>query len=214
MKEKIILKAKVRNGTGKGIARKLRQRGMVPAVIYGHNTKPISLSIDEPALKKVAKSEAGLTRLIDLTIENGGEEPIKKIAMIKDIQVGPVKRNYIHVDFYAIQMDEKITVQVKLHLSGKAKGVEEGGILQHTLREIEISCLPERIPEHVDVDISSLKIGDSLHVQDISLPEGIDVLTDSGHVLVTILPPIVEEKKEAPEEAETETETETIKEEV
>jgi large subunit ribosomal protein L25 len=99
-------------------------------------------------------------------------------------------------------MDEKVSTFVKIRSSGKAKGEEEGGIFQHNLREIEIFCLPDLIPEHVDVDVSSLKIGDSIHVKDISLPEGIDILTDKDQTLLTVLPPIVEEKEEIPEEEE------------
>jgi large subunit ribosomal protein L25 len=202
MRETISLKAKVRDKAGKEIARKLRKNGRIPAIIYGRNTKPISLSVDEIAISKLFATEVSLTKLIELTIENGDEKPIKKVTMIKDVQVDPVKRNYIHIDFYEVRMDEKVSTLVKVRFLGKAKGVEEGGVFQHNLRELEISCLPDLIPEYIDVDISSLKIGDSIHVKDISLPEGIDMLTAKDQSLLTVLPPIVEEKEEIPEEEE------------
>ncbi len=136
--------------------------------------------------------------------------------MIKEIQVDPVKQTILHVDFYAISMDKKISLEVPITLTGTAVGVSEGGILQQVRRTLEISCLPDRIPEALEIDVSNLAIGDSLHVSDLEIPEGIEVLAEERLTVVTVVPPTkVEEiepeilEEEEGEEVEEEEVTET-----
>ena len=139
--------------------------------------------------------------------------------MIKEIQVDPVKQNILHVDLYAISMDKKISVEVPITLTGTAVGVsDEGGILQQVSRTLEISCLPDRIPEAFELEVTALAIGDSLHVSDLEIPEGIDVLVEEQLTIASVVPPtaveeiepeVLEEEEEEGEEVDEEAEAET-----
>ena len=144
--------------------------------------------------------------LIDLEIRKG-DQPERKVVMVKDIQIDPLQRAILHTDFYEVAMDEMVTVEVPIHLVGKPEGTKMGGILEQVQRVIEIQCLPGDIPKSVDIDVSSLKIGDSIHVQDIQV-EKAKILSDTNLTIATVVPPLAEEKVveevavEAPEEAE------------
>jgi large subunit ribosomal protein L25 len=193
--ERQELAVKVRNAIGKGVARKLRSEGQIPAVFYGHRTEPIHLSLDPAELKKVINS-GGRNALITLRFDREKE----RVAMLKDLQVSPIKREYIHADLYEVLMDEKITSRVPIHFVGKAAGVKEGGIEQHARRELDVRCLPASLPDHIEVDVTNLAVGDSLHVRDLKLPEGVEVLDQAGDTVVSIVAPAAE-KILTPEEA-------------
>jgi len=206
MAEQIKLSATSRTEKGKGVAKRLRREGKLPAVVYGHKTDPIALTIDSKQLLKLIVEGKSEHKLFGLSIEGNGK-PIEKIVMIKELQIDPLKRNFLHVDFFEVAMDEEITLSLVIKLVGEAPGVEMGGMLQQVRREIEIKCLPSQIPDTVEIDVSALNIGDSVHLNDIQLPEGIKVLDDADLTIATVLAPVVEKEVE-PEEVEGELEEE------
>jgi len=186
--ETVALNAQSRKETGKGVARSLRRQALIPAVFYGPKVEPVPLALRSKEVEKVVSSEAPENILIDLNIENG-EATQSHRAMIKEIQVDPVKQTILHVDFYAISMDQKISLEIPISLTGAPVGVSEGGILQQVSRTIEVSCLPDQIPEVLVLDVSDLAIGDSLHVSDLEIPEGIELLVEEKLTVATVIPP-------------------------
>ena len=193
--EKIALTAQIREKAGKGVARGLRRNQMVPAVIYSHG-KSTPISMGNKDITKVLNTEGGEHALINLKIE-GGKDGAEKLALIKDYQIDPISGKLIHVDLMEVAMNEKVKVQVAVHITGSAAGVKEGGILQYGLRSLELECLPNLIPDSIEVNVSDLKINESLHVRDIKVAEGIRILTESDSTIATIQPPISDAKLEA-----------------
>ncbi|MFW5809486.1 MAG: 50S ribosomal protein L25/general stress protein Ctc [Halanaerobium sp.] len=196
--ERHSIEAELRTETGKGAARKIRRNGLIPGVVYGRGNEPRSIKIDPLDIEKLLQSNA----IFDLTFV--GEDGEESTVIIKDYQKDVIKQDLLHVDFQFISMDEKITVSVPMHLEGEAVGVRDGGVLQQLLREIEIDTLPAEIPEEITIDISELEVGESLSVADLDLPEGIDLVTDSDEVIVTVVTPteLAEEDEETEEEEE------------
>jgi large subunit ribosomal protein L25 len=201
--ELIELKTNIRTTVGNGPARRLRQTGQVPAVLYGPKTESVLLSVNKSDLDLVLKKGRSSQIILNLVIQNNGETYTRP-AMIKELQVHPVSRRYLHIDFYEIDMDRKITVGVRVVTTGKSVGVERGGILQIIRRELEVQCLPFEVPESIVIDITDLDMGDSVHVEDISLDGEVEFLGESNLTVVTILTPKLEEEPEAEEEAEEE----------
>jgi large subunit ribosomal protein L25 len=175
--------------TGKGAARDLRRRGRIPAVIYGHHREPQALDIDAIAATRLLQAIGSAATLVDVTIT--GREPVK--VLIREVQRNPVRPvDIIHLDLYEISADEKITVEVPVHLVGIPDGVRNsGGVLDHLLHEIEIRVLPKDLPSHVDVDVTALTIGHGVFVRDITVPNA-EVLTDPGQPICTVVPPRTE----------------------
>jgi len=198
--ETIELKTTVRNTVGNGPARELRRQGRIPAVLYGPGKEPVLLSIDQNEFEKILKNQKTGHLLLDLVIRNGKES--KRTAMIKELQTNPVSQAFLHVDFYEISMDRKIRVNVPVVAIGKAQGVELGGILQTVRRELEVLCLPGEIPASFEIDITNLDIGDSIHVEDIPLAEGVEISADVNFTVITVLSPKMEAEEEAEEEGE------------
>lgn len=196
--ERHSIEAELRTETGKGAARKIRRNGLIPGVVYGRGNEPRSIKVDPLDIEKLLHSNA----IFDLTFV--GEDGEESTVIIKDYQKDVIKQDLLHVDFQFISMDEKITVSVPMHLEGEAVGVRDGGVLQQLLREIEIDTLPAEIPEEITIDISELEVGESLSVADLDLPEGIDLVTDSDEVIVTVVTPteLAEEDEETEEEEE------------
>jgi len=195
-----FLIAELREKTGKGVARKLRAKGFVPAIFYGPRTQSIPISVEVKALRKTLQTEAGENVLIELDIKRNGESD-KKVVMLKDVQIDALSGDILHADFYEIAMDETLKVEVPLNLLGKPEGTKLGGILEQIRRSIEIECLPGDIPKRIDIDVSGLKIGDSIHVRDLKI-EKVKILSDPNLTIATVVPPTVEEK--VAEEAVTE----------
>jgi len=189
--EQINLKAQIRKTVGNGPARLLRREGRVPAVLYGSKIETILLSIDIKDFEHILKEASVGSVLLNLQIQNG--KTSSRSAMIKELQTHPVSGQFLHVDFYEIDMQKKITAKIPVVAKGKSIGVEEGGLLQYARRELEVLCLPTAIPEAIEVDISDLDIGDSIHVEDISLAGDIEIPADTNFTVVTILAPKVEE---------------------
>jgi large subunit ribosomal protein L25 len=191
--ERPVLKAEIREGTGKGAARKLRGQGLIPAIFYGARAQTVPLVINPKELSLTLQTEAGGNVLIDLEIRKGDQSE-RKVVMVKELQYDHFQKNALHTDFYEIAMDVLVTVEIPIHLVGKPEGTKMGGILDQVRRTIEIQCLPGDIPKSIDMDVSSLKIGDSVHVKDIHL-EKAKILSDSNFTIATVVPPIAEEKK-------------------
>jgi len=198
--EQLDLKAQVRKTTGKGLARALRREGRIPAVLYGPKTDSMMLSIDFKEFEQIVKKANVGSVLLNLQIQNG--ETLTRPAMIKELQTNPVSGAFLHIDFYEIDMQRKINVSVPVVTRGKSAGVEEGGLLQIVRREIELFCLPTAIPESIEVDISDLTIGDSIHVREITLPGDVELPEDIDFTVITVLAPKVEEEVVEEEELE------------
>lgn len=190
------LAAKVREAKGKGAAKQLRREKKIPAIFYGSGSEPIMLFIEESELKKLLKSAASENIILGLQIETEkGTE--KKMVMLKELQSDPLKDKYLHADFYEISMDRELTLNIPVVLVNTPVGVENGGILQHVRRELEISCLPDKVIESIEVDVSGIDIGESIHIDDIDLPDGI-TSTQEGNLTIAVVnaPSIVEEEVE------------------
>lgn len=194
---KAAISAQPRDGTGKGSARKLRATGRVPAVIYGHGEETRLLSVDAHELVTLFSKIRVENTVITMNIE-GEKSPSR--ALVREVQRHAFREDVLHVDFYQIHAGEAITVEVPIRVVGASPGVKEGGILQHALDAVEVRCLPDRIPETLEVDISGLEIGDSIHVGDIPQPEGVEFLVDAERtvcsVMAPILAPVTEEEEE------------------
>ena len=201
--ELIELKTKIRTTTGNGPARRLRMSGQIPAVLYGPKTDSVLLSVNKIDLEQVFKKGGIGQVILNLVIQKNGETSTRP-AMIKELQTHPVSRNFIHIDFYEIKMDQKITAKIPVVTTGMAKGVELGGMLQIIRRELEVECLPLAVPESIEIDISDLDIGDSIHVGQIRIEGEIEFLEDDNYTVVTVLSQKHEEELEEEEEAEEE----------
>ena len=197
-----------RAGTGKGAARSLRREGKVPGVIYGHDRAAEAVAVDTMALSKLLGGISAGTTVVDVAID--GRAPVK--ALIREIQRDALRpARILHLDLYEVRADEVVTVEVPVHLTGTADGVRNfGGVLDHSLRELEIEVLPGDIPEHIELDVTALTIGHSLFVRDIK-PEKFTILNDPDTPICTVVAPRSEEAPAVPEEPTATTEPELIR---
>ena len=193
--EKIALTAQVREKAGKGAARGLRRNKMVPAVLYSHG-KSTPIAMSHKAVTTILNSEGGKHALINLKLE-GTKKAGDRMALIKDYQIDPISGALLHVDLMEVAMNEKVKIQVAIHIAGTAIGVKEGGILQYGQRQVDVECLPTQIPDALSIDITALKMNESLHVKDIKAPAGVKILTDVDATIASIQPPISDAKLEA-----------------
>jgi large subunit ribosomal protein L25 len=212
--EKIVLKADIREGLGKIASKHLRKEGVVPGVIYKDGKAGMNVQVDQNDLWHAMHTEAGENAIITMDI-SGGKESSQKTVIVKELQTHPLTENFLHVDFHEISLKDKLTVKVPLVVKGEAVGVKEDeGILAQLIWELEVECLPTDIPEHIDIHVDELRIGDAIHVKDITAPQGVELLDDPEQVAATVHPPKAEEEAEeeaaAAEEAG-ETEPEVIK---
>jgi large subunit ribosomal protein L25 len=195
--ERLSINAERREVQGKGSARSLRREDMIPAVLYREG-KAQSIKLARKELSKLINTISGEQVIVDLHFA-GGE---KKLALLKDYQVDPVSRELLHTDFFEVSLTEAIRVSVHVVTVGEPIGVKrDAGILQYALREVEIQCLPDKIPGKIEFDISKLELGQSVHVSDLKFEEGIKVLTDPGDVIVTVLAQAAEQAPVAEEVA-------------
>lgn len=186
----VQLAAEPREGTGKGVARKLRAAGKVPATLYGAGVEPQSIAVDARALGHVLHTEAGRNVLIDLQVN--GET---LLTLAREIQRDPLRGSFIHIDLMRINRDQAISVDVPIHVEGESPGVKEGGVVEHHLWNVKVECLPSDVPDNIVAEISTLAIGDSLHVSDLRVPEGCTILTDPEEIVLGVVVP------QKPEEA-------------
>ncbi|MDP2647374.1 MAG: 50S ribosomal protein L25/general stress protein Ctc [Desulfobacterales bacterium] len=198
--EILELKTKVRTRTGNGPARTLRRDNQIPGVLYGPGIAPVSLSVYIKELEKVLKKREVSHVLLNLVIQNGTE--YTKIAMIKELQTHPVSQQYLHVDFYEVALDRKIRVNVPVVTRGNAAGVALGGVVEIVRRELEILVFPNEIPDVIEVDITNLNIGDSVHLDEIPLSGDMEMVAESNFTVVTVSAPKAEETEEGEKEAQ------------
>jgi len=203
--EQITLKATLRDTRGKEAAKRLRNEGLVPGVVYHRGEKSVPIVLVNKDISRILRGESGENVLISLTIEK--EKKKSRAVIIKEVQQDPVKRHILHVDFNEISLTEKITVEVEVIAQGESIGVkQEGGVLDHPLRIVKVQCLPTDIPKHIDVDISGLKLGGSIHVKDLVVSDKIKVLTDPESLLFQVKLPVEEKAEDATTEGASEPE--------
>ncbi|NLC38695.1 MAG: 50S ribosomal protein L25 [Clostridia bacterium] len=193
-----ILQAEKRQEVGKGAVGRLRRRGMVPAVLYGADNLNLNLALPLRELNKFLAS-FGANALVKLSVAGDREYS----TLLREVQRDAVKQEVIHLDFMEISMTEKLSTSVPIRITGEAKGVKEGGVIQYLLRELDIECLPADLPEAIMVDVGELGIGEQILVEDLILPEGVTALTEGDTQVVSVVAPRLEEEK-GPEEEEAE----------
>jgi len=180
----VKLVAEPREGTGKGVARKLRAAGRVPAVLYGHGMDSTALSVDARDLYHVLHTGAGTNVLVDLVVDGSDH-----LIIPRDVQRDHIQGRFIHVDFLAVRRDEKLQLSIPVRIVGESVGVKAGGVVEHHLWELEVESLPGDVPEAIDADISNLEIGMSLRVSDLVAPKGATILTDPEESVVAVQQP-------------------------
>ena len=213
--KQILLNTRIREGSGKKAVHKVRATGDIPGILYGHKEEPISLIVPEHDLWQILHHATSEHLILKLKVEDSTEGEV--LTLVRDVQHHPVTGDILHIDFQRISMDEKIKVGVPIELNGSARGVKEfGGVLDHGVREVNIKCTPEEIPESLPIDVSEMDIGDSIHLSEITMhyPQ-LEFLDDSNLTLAHVSPPkkleILEgegEEEAAEEEAEGEEATE------
>ena len=192
-----VAEATIRTQSGKGTAREIRRKGRIPAVLYGQGNSRL-IQLDPKAIQNILTAQAGSTGLISLTIE--GDEPAQqRTAVIQDVQRDPIEGSLLHVDLLEVSMDKPVRVKVPVHITGAVPiGVKrDKGVVNQPMRELHIECLPNVIPDQLDVDASALEINQGIHVRDLQVVEGIKILDDPGGMVVNVTAPISEEKLSA-----------------
>jgi large subunit ribosomal protein L25 len=203
MAKQVKLSAQTRPGSGRSAVNKIKAQGSVPAVIYGGKEKPQNLQVSSRDIKVLLSHAVGENILVDLEITDGGKTS-SKLALIQEIQHAPLGGAVLHVDFHAVSQNELLQASIPVEALGEAAGVKSfGGILEQNMRQLEVKCLPKDLPEIISVDVSNLNIGDSIHVSDIKLPEGVTAVPDASFTVFHVVAPTVEEVKPAAAEAPT-----------
>lgn len=187
--ETLEIQVEARDKQRKRDARRLLRSGKIPAILYGPKTAAVGLALDK---KEFSRRVAGLQGSHLVRLKSGAAALAEKVALVKDMQFHPISGDVIHADFYEVDLTAKIQVHVPLHFVGKAAGIARGGILQPIVRELEVECLPLDIPEFFNVDVTALDIGDSVHIEDLQMPEGVVSIAEENLALVSVVPPTVE----------------------
>jgi large subunit ribosomal protein L25 len=173
-----------REVSGKEVSKKIRKEGRVPAVVYGGHREPVAITVDRKSVAElITRSEHGRRSIFLLKITGTDQQ---RHAMIKEIQIDPISRKMIHIDFVRVMMDEVIKVNVPVHLSGTARGVKEGGVLDWQIRELHVECLPNAIPDAIEVNVDDVGVHQYVHVSDLKAPEGVKILEDPERVVVGV----------------------------
>jgi large subunit ribosomal protein L25 len=191
----ILIEATPREAGSSNAARRMRRERLLPAVVYGGGKESNPITLDPIEIISILKSESGQNTIFRLKVGDGGEE---ENVMIFDVQIDPLSRTLLHADLVRIAMDVAIEVSVPIHLKGEPRGVvEDGGVLDHSLRELLVSCLPGNIPESIDIDVSHLEINDSIRVSDLVIPPDVTLEVDPTRSVASVVPPVSEEELEA-----------------
>ncbi|MHC4246672.1 MAG: 50S ribosomal protein L25/general stress protein Ctc [Planctomycetota bacterium] len=198
-----ILKAEKRDARGKGVARKLRAAGRLPAVVYGQGGEALSITLDTAETSQLFHAISVENTIVDLSVE--GEESFQ--TLVREIQVHPFRPDVMHVDFYRLQKGVKVDVEIPVHLIGTPVGVKTGGgILQQVVYELPVKVIPSMIPESFDIDVEAIEVGGSIHVSDLTLPEGVEEIgLDADQTICTVVLPravVAEDEEEGDEDAE------------
>src|ERR1700693_2557388 len=180
----VTLEVSGRDGTGKSVVRKLRQQGHVPGVVYGGHRDPVAITVDRKAITDlIQRSQHGVRSVFLLKMAGTDQQ---RHAMIKDIQIDPIRRKMMHVDFIRVVMDEAVRVTIPVVVTGTPIGVKEGGLLDFQVRDLHVECLPNAIPDKIEIDISNLGIHNYFRISDLSLPQNVKVLDDLDRVVVGV----------------------------
>jgi large subunit ribosomal protein L25 len=190
--EEILIRAQQRQGTGKSIVKKLRKDGWLPAVVYGRDTQPMPVTVSAKEWEKLTK-HVRRNVILTLEIDEAGSMS-KRPVMVKEVQRSVIGEKILHVDFLQVSMERMIEVEIPVELIGEARGIANNGMVEQHLRSIMVECLPTKIPEKIQIDVSELDIGDSYHVNQISIP-GVKLLEHPDVAIVTVTPPEAEEVK-------------------
>jgi large subunit ribosomal protein L25 len=197
MAQQAKLKAQKRTAIGRNSVKKIKEQGLIPATMYGSEEKPLNLQVDARALSTVLGHASSDHVLVELEIADG-DQSTHRLVLIQEIQHHPLKRQFLHVDFQAVSATEKITSEVPIEAIGEAIGVRTfGGLLEHSLRTLEVECFPQDLPDIIEVDVSNLNIGESLHVRDLKLPPGVEAITDGDLTAISVVASRVGEEAEA-----------------
>lgn len=201
MAKKLLLKAKSRSETGKGAVKRMRAQGVVPAVIYGAHTKPLNVTVALQDLELVLHHGSSENVLVDLQVDEGGKTN-NRLALIQEVQHHPCEDSILHIDFHEVLATEKIRTTVPVRPIGEPSGVKNsGGILEYVMRELHVECLPQDLPDVIEVNVEKLEISQSIHVGDITAPNGVALLDDKGQTVFLVAAPITEEELAAMTEA-------------
>jgi large subunit ribosomal protein L25 len=191
------LKVEVRDGTGKGVARKIRATGLVPGVVYGRGADPVLISVEARELFHTLHTDAGMNVLVELRVDGD-----KVLAMPREVQRDFIRGEFKHVDFIRIARDEKIAVEVPIQIVGESHGVKEGGVIEHHLWNLHVEAFPQDVPTSIEADISELGLNESLKVSQLTLASTLTVLTDPEETVVSVVPPqVLRVEEEGAEEA-------------
>jgi large subunit ribosomal protein L25 len=191
--DRVKLEVQARDERGGKAARAIRAAGSVPGVIYRAGADSTAIAVDGRALRQAVSGPGGMYALLDVTVDG---DKRARTAIIKDLQLDPVRDRVIHIDLHEIPLDQKIGTVVQVHLEGEPEGVGMGGVLSQPTHELRISVLPTEIPEVLQADVSALQIGDALRLSDLTVPEGVEVIDDPDTVIATVTAPIAEEELE------------------
>lgn len=188
--ERLQIKAQPRTVFTKGHLKQLRRTGFVPGIVYGKKEEPVPVAVDAKDITAILNAPTGVNTLVDLAIEGHAPTTVIMKELARDILISD---RYLHVDFMRISLTDKLELNIPIVLAGEAPGVKEGGVLQQTLREVTLKCLPTNIPEQIELDISGLQMGESLTVADLTVPEDTEIVSDLEEVIVTVVAPQTEE---------------------
>ncbi len=203
------LKVEMRQGSGKGAARRLRSDSKLPGIIYGRGEESIKVQVDPAEIRAAVRSHEGSLPVFSIVGVKEAEKLSGSVVLVRELQTDPVTHEYLHVDLMKVDLSKQITVEVPLHFTGKPLGLKMGGIVDEPVRKLEVMCSPTDIPEFIEVDITNLNVGDSVHVKEIRLPSGCSVDTSVDFTVVSVIVPkrikeTEEEVVEAPVEEKVE----------
>ena len=199
-KKQVKFIGKIRDASGKGSSRSLRRSGFIPAILYGAEEQNKLLSIEKKSAEINFRHVSSHNIMADLIIDEGNTNTTLK-TIVKEVQTNPITGEILHMDFYHIGSNQPVSLSIPVRLVGECPGVKEGGILEHDLREIPVEGLPDLLPENIDIDVSELKMGESIYVKDIKVSDGVRILLEPEHTIVTVLAPKVEVEAAPAEEA-------------
>ena len=192
MAKQLKISAQIRLTTGRSAVKKIKQQGLVPAVVYGGRDKPISLTLNAREITTLLAHATSEHVLVDLEIKDGNAST-SRLALIQEVQHDAIRRDVLHVDFHAVRADEKLHSQIPVEPFGEAAGVKNsGGLLEINMHSIEVECLPKDLPEVIRLDVSALNVGDAIHIKDIQLPAGVTARGDGDLTVVRVAAPKVE----------------------
>jgi large subunit ribosomal protein L25 len=207
MSQNPVIDAKVREDVGRQATKRLRKEGFVPAILYAHRMEPTALQIPKRQIRDIIHEASSGNFVVDINIEGGNEKGRKELALLQEMQMDPLSKQLLHVDFHGIKAGEEIVAEVALESEGTAAGISEGGILDQILYSLEVKCIPSKLPDIITVDVSEMNLNDTLHVGDLKLPEGVTATAEAESPVFALTEPSMEPE---PEETAVATEPEVI----